>query len=138
MAVDEYTGAEKRIEYLTAGLGLAASLITAWHWGWRSGLGIACGSGLSWVNFRWLKGGISTLAGLTSVTDGEQPPRVPRSVYVKFLGRFVLMLVAVYVILTRSLLPSGAVLLGLFAVVGAVMVEMIYELMGGNSAVNGR
>ncbi len=128
---DEYSGAEKRIEYLTLGIGVAAAIAATWHWGWRGGLGLAIGAGLSWINFRWLKTGISTLAGLASVRLGEQAPRVPRTVYVKFLARFVLLLLIVYVILSRSLLPAGAVLAGLFAVVAAVLVEMIYELVHG-------
>jgi hypothetical protein len=42
-----------------------------------------------------------------------------------------LLLVAVYVILSRSLLPVAAVLGGLFAVVAAVMIELMWELVRG-------
>ncbi len=108
-------------------------MATLWHWGWRAALGVAIGAGLSWINFRWLKTGISTLANLSNVGVGDQAPKVPRSVYIKFLGRFVLLLVAVYVILSRSLLPAAALLAGLFAVVVAVMVEIIYEIARGGA-----
>jgi hypothetical protein len=137
MAADEYTDAEKRIEWFTFALGLTAALVAIWRWGWRAGLGLALGSVLSWINFRWLRTGISTLARLSSVKPGEEPPRVSRMVYAKSLGRFVLLLVVVYVILSRSLLPAGAVLAGLFAVVAAVLIEIVYELVRGTGSVAG-
>lgn len=52
----------------------------------------------------------------------------PASVYIKFLGRFILLLAVVYVILTRPILPGDAVLLGLFTVIAAVLCEMVYQL----------
>lgn len=136
-ARDDYAHAQKRIEWFTLALGLTAALATTWRWGWRGGLGLAIGSALSWLNFRGLGAGISTLAGLSSAKPGVEAPRVPRSVYVKFFGRFVLLLVAVYVILSRSLLPAGAVLAGLFAVVAAVLIEIVYELLRGSGSVTG-
>jgi hypothetical protein len=42
-----------------------------------------------------------------------------------------LLLLIVYVILSRPLFPAVAVLAGLFAVVAAVMMEMIFELAFG-------
>ena len=54
---------------------------------------------------------------------------MPVSVYAKFFGRFALLLVVVYVILSRSWLPVAAVLGGLFAVVAAVMIELMWELV---------
>jgi len=136
-ARDQYADAQKRIEWLTLALGLTAALVTTWRWGWRGGLGLAIGSALSWLNFRGLGTGIPTLAGLSSVQPGVEVPRVPRSVYIKFFGRFVLLLVVVYVILSRSLLPAGAVLAGLFAVVAAVLIEIVYELVRGTGSITG-
>jgi hypothetical protein len=134
---DEYSAAEKRIEYFTLVIGLAAGIAATWRWGWRGGLGLAIGAVLSWINFRWLQTGISTLAGLAARRAGEEAPRVPRTVYMKFLGRFLLVLLIVYVILSRSLLPVGPVLAGLFAVVAAVLVEIIYELARGTGPAKG-
>ena len=54
---------------------------------------------------------------------------MPVSVYAKFFGRFALLLAVVYVILSRSLLPVAAVLGGLFAVIAAVMIEVMWELV---------
>ena len=126
-----YRAAERRIEWFTLALGLAGAVFAAVRWGWRPGAGVALGAMLTWLNFRWLKQGVGALVTVSTAQAGSDQARVPRSVYVKFFGRFALLLLAVYVILSRSLLPVAAVLGGLFAVVAAVMIELIFELARG-------
>jgi hypothetical protein len=126
-----YRAAEWRIEWLTLALGLAGTLFVAVRWGWRPGAGVALGAGLTWLNFRWLKQGVGALVTVSTAQVGSEKARVPRTVYLKFFGRFALLLLVVYVILSRSLLPVAAVLGGLFAVVAAVMIELIFELARG-------
>ena len=126
-----YRAAERRIEWLTLGLGLAATLFAAVRWGWAWGGGVLCGAVFTWINFRWLKQGVDALVRVSAAQHGAEHPRVPRKVYVKFFGRFALLLLAVYVILSRSWLPSAAVMAGLFVVVGAVLAELIFELVRG-------
>ena len=55
--------------------------------------------------------------------------KVPKKVIAKFFGRYVLLLGALYAILSYSLLPAAAFLAGLFAMVVAVLAELLYELM---------
>jgi hypothetical protein len=124
-----YAAAEQRIERLTLVLGLAGAAFAFARWGWRPGAGVALGAALAWLNFRWLKQGVGALVNLSTAQANSEHARVPRPVYVKFFGRFALLLVVVYVILSRSLLPVAAVLGGLFAVVGAVMIELMWELV---------
>lgn len=123
-----YRAAERRIEWLTLILGSAAAVVGAVRWGWRYSAGLALGAALAWVNFRWLKQGIDAMAMLSSAQGATETPRVPTSVYVKFLGRFALLIGVVYVILSRSLLPAAAVLAGFFALVAAVLIELVYQL----------
>lgn len=131
-----YRAAELRIEWLTLGLGAAGAVSAGLRWGWREAAGVALGAALSWINYRWLKQAITAMAQLSSAQANAPRVRLPASVYVKFLGRFVLLVGVVCVILAGSLVPGGAVLAGLFAVVAAVLVEMIYLLLfgGGNGA----
>jgi hypothetical protein len=133
MAGDDsvYRGAEKRIEWFTALVGAIAAIATAVRWGWGAGIGLALGAALSWLNFRWLKQGVGALVKVSTAQTGSDKPRVPRSVYLKFFGRFGLLLLVVYVILSRSILPAAAVLAGLFALVAAVLLEMVTELTRG-------
>ena len=126
-----YGAAEKRIEWLTLGLGAVAAVFAAIRWEWRAGAGVALGALLTWVNFRWLKQGVGALVAVSTAQAGSEHARVPLSVYLKFFGRFALLLGVVYVILSRSILPAAAVLGGLFSLVGAVMLEVIFELLRG-------
>lgn len=126
-----YRAAEHRIEWLTLGLGLAGALFAGLKWGWRPGAGVALGAALTWLNFHWLQQGVTALVRVSTAQAGSEHARVPMGVYLKFFGGFALLLVVVYVILSRSLLPAAAVLGGLFAVVAAIIVEVVFELVRG-------
>jgi len=126
-----YVAAEHRIEWMTLAFGLAGSVFVLLRWGWRPAAGVALGAALAWLNFRWLKQGVTALVKLSTAQANSEHARVPMSVYAKFFGRFALLLVVVYVILSRSWLPVAAVLGGLFAVVAAVMIELMWELVRG-------
>lgn len=123
-----YAGAERRIEYVTLGIGVAAAAGAALLWGWRAGLGVAAGAGLSGINYRWMKQGVDALAEIARPQQGAEKVHVPRSVYFKFIGRYALLIVAAYVILAYLRLPITAVMAGFFAVVAAVLVEMAGQL----------
>src|SRR5579864_1367823 len=124
-----YVAAEHRIEWMTLAFGLAGAVFTLLRWGWRPGAGVALGAALAWLNFRWLKQGVTAFVRASTAQANSEHARVPVSVYAKFFGRFALLLLVVYVILSRSLLPVAAVLGGLFAVVAAVMIELMWELL---------
>jgi len=140
MAVDEgfCSAGHRRIEYLTLGLGATGTLIAALRWDWKAGAGVAIGGALAWVNFRWLKQGVAAMAQLATAQAGASAVRIPKRVYFKFFGRFVLLLGGICVIVWCSLLPPAAIFVGLFALVAAVLAEMIYELVRGVSNPNAR
>ena len=126
-----YQDGERRVEYLTLGLGAAGTVLVAVRWGWRAAAGLALGAALSWLNYRWLRQGVGALARVAAAQADAPRVRVPKRIYVKFFGRVALLLVVVYVILSGSLLPGATVLAGLFAAVAAVMIELIYRLVRG-------
>lgn len=125
----------RRVESLTLVLGGVGVAYAGWRWGWRGALGLAIGVGLSWINFRLLRSTIQDFgrgaAAVKPLAIGEkvEPPRVPFGSYFKFFGRFVLQLVGVYVILTRTSLPVVSVFAGLFAPSVAVVAALLYELL---------
>lgn len=127
-----YAAAERRVEWLTAVLGVVGAAFAFVRWGWAWGAGVALGAAITWVNFRWLKLGVGALvnASVAQAADAEHF-RIPQGVYVKFFGRYALLLVVVYVILSRSLLPVAALIGGLFAAVAAVLVELLWQLVTG-------
>ena len=119
----------RRVEWLTLTLGGLGSALAALWWGWRGALGVALGTVLSWINFRWLKGGVHAFGKAATELAGSEAARVPKRAYIKFIGRFALLLVAVYVILTRSWVPPVAFFAGLFASAAGVVVALVYELL---------
>ena len=126
-----YRAAERRIEFVTVGLGTGVSLVAGIRWGCRAAAGVALGAALAWVNYRWLKQGVGALAQLFAAQAGAAEVRIPKRVFVKFLGRFALLIAVVYVILSRSWLPAAAVLVGLFSLVAAVLIEVVLQLLRG-------
>lgn len=131
MAAEAFGSATlRRVEWLSLTLGGLGTAWAAWHWGWRGGLGLAIGAVLSWINFRWLKGSVFAFGQAATIEpSGAQNAPVPKSAYLKFIGRFALLLVAIYVILTRSWFPPIAFFAGLFASAAGVVIALVYELM---------
>jgi len=125
-----YAAAERRIEYFTAGAGLVGAIMATAFAGTAAGIGVAAGAALSWLNLRWLRQGVRTLANLATAQAGAEKPRVPKSTYFKFLGRYVLLLAAGYVILSRFHLTAWPLVAGLFAPVAGVMMELTAEIFG--------
>lgn len=126
-----YRAAERRIEYFAVVLGAAATMIAVPVWGGRAALGVGAGALLSWLNFRWLKQGVAALVTVSTAQAGAEEVRVPKRVYLKFLGRYASLIVVAYVILRVSSVPALALLSGLFAIVAAVLMELLYELSRG-------
>jgi len=130
MAAEPFgTAALRRIEWLTLVLGGAGAAWGGWRWGWRGSAAVALGAGISWINFRWLKSSVQAFGTAATAQAGSPQVRVPVLAYVKFFGRFALLLGALYVILSRSWLPAVPVLGGIFAAPAAVVVALVYELL---------
>jgi hypothetical protein len=123
-----YAASERRIEYLTVAIGALATIAVTAMWNWRAGAAVASGAALSWINYRWLKQGVATLARLSAAQSGTENARVPPSVYLKFLGRYALLIAAAYATLRGFKLPVASLLAGFFAVIAAVIVELIGQL----------
>jgi hypothetical protein len=126
-----YAAAERRVEWLTATLGAVGAAFAFFRWGLAWGAGVALGAAVTWINFRWLKVGVGALVNASVAQADAERARIPQGVYVKFFARYALLLVVVYVILSRSLLPVAALIGGLFAAVAAVLVELMWELVTG-------
>jgi hypothetical protein len=133
-----YEAVERRIERLTLAIAAAATMFASVRWGWRAGIGVAIGGMLSWLNFRWLDQGVGQLLRAFTGEANAQPGRVSRWIFVRFLGRMLLMLTALYAILKTTWLPGKAVLAGLFSLICAASVEVGYEIVTGFREPNSR
>lgn len=125
MATDPafYAAAERRIEYLTIAIGAGAAVFAAAFWRPVAGAGVAIGAFLSWINFRWMRRGIETLARVSVAQQGAEKPRVPGGIYLRMIGRYALLILAAYVILRGFGSMADGFLCGLFAAIAAVLVE---------------
>ena len=128
-----YEAVERRIEKLTLLIGAVGGAYIASKWGWRSGVGFAAGSALSWLNFRWLEQGIGGLFRAAVPQTAGEPYRASIWIYARFFARMALLVGAVYVILRVAWFPGKAVLGGLFSLIAAVILEVTYEVATGFS-----
>jgi hypothetical protein len=124
-----YTAAERRVEYFTLAIGAAAAVCAAIFWRASAGAGIAVGTLLSWLNFRWIRRSVGVLARLSIAQAGAEKPRVPGLTYMKAAGGYALLIVAAYVILRGFHAMREGFLCGLFAAVAAVVVELVGQLI---------
>lgn len=121
--------AQRRVEFLTLGLGAVAGIVAWIRLGWPEAAGLVLGAFVAWVNFRWLRRLVGWIAKSATAHPGQDPPRMPASVIWQMLGRYALLGVVLYVMLLRFYWPALAFLCGLFALGAAVLLELIGELV---------
>ena len=102
--------------WMTVG-GILVAVI--WH-GWTWAAGFALGSGVSWLNFRFMKQVVDSL--------GQNRPTRKRVAILAGL-RYALLGGGAYAILHYSPVSMTATLIGLFVSVAAVIVEICFELV---------
>jgi len=125
------SGAYQRIQRGTIALSIAAVLGATPLFGWRSGLGVAMGSLLAYLNFVWLHHGSELMVQRMLAPTGTGPSRF--RLILAFVGRYIFVIAAAYVILKSY--PSMLVgfMVGLAFPILAAMYEGIYEAVAGSS-----
>jgi hypothetical protein len=119
-----YAGALTRISRSMIVLALVFSLAAWLLYDWRVALGFACGCAIAYLNFYWLKRVVGALADHAAETGKTQSSK---GVVLRFLVRYVLMALAVYVIFTVSPASLYGLFAGLFLPVAAIACEAAYE-----------
>jgi small-conductance mechanosensitive channel len=138
------------LEQLIAGttlvLGLAAAIPVGFFHNWMWAIGIVIGAFLSWLNLRWLKQGVATLAaasvaqanpevpasspqGVDTTTSSSKKATVPFGSYFFAMFRYALIALAVYVIFKYLKVPILSMIAGLFALGAATLVACLYEIL---------
>jgi small-conductance mechanosensitive channel len=121
---DIYSGAADRIPWFMAALGLVVAAAAWWKFGPSSAMGFVGGSVIAFLNFHWLKSGVTGLADRVTQAGSRQSGK---GIVFRFLLRYVLMGAAAYVILTSFPASLRGLLAGLFLPVGAIACEAGYE-----------
>jgi len=125
------SGAYGRILRVAIALSLAGTLAAALMFTWQSGLGLAIGSLLAYINFVWLHRGTERLveriiASNKTTPAGESKPRRVRFAF-PFPLRYGLLIAVAYVILKSYPRLLIGFIVGLILPIVAAMGEGIYE-----------
>jgi ATP synthase I subunit len=120
---------ERRIAWLTLTLGGAAAGIVAIlrNWPWAGGLAI--GTVLAWLNFRWLKRGLDALVAVATAQEGAAKPRIPFGTWFRLMFRYGLIAFCVYVIFKVLKVPLASMAVGLCALGAATITASVYEIL---------
>jgi len=120
-----YGRALDRIHRIMVALGLVASFATWIGFGYRAAIGVLLGCSIAYLNFYWLKSGVSGLADRVTNTG---KPQSGKGIVARFLLRYGLLGAAAYAILTSFPASLRGLFAGLFLPVGAIVCEAAYEL----------
>jgi hypothetical protein len=120
---------ERRVSWLTLVLGGATSIIVAIlrHPAWAEGLAI--GTALAWLNFRWLKRGLDALVEVSTAQEGAAKPQVPFGTWFRLMFRYGLIAFCVYVIFEVLKVPLASMVVGLCALGAATIAASVYEIL---------
>jgi len=120
---------ERRIAWLTLLFGFAAAAVFAAlrRNSWAAGLAI--GTALAWLNFRWLKRSLDALVVIATAQEGREKPKVPLSAYLVALFRYGLLGLAVYAIFVFLHVPLGSMIVGFCALAAAAIVASVWEIL---------
>lgn len=120
---------ERRIGWLTLLFGLvAAALVAVLRYRlWAAGL--AVGTVLGWLNFRWLRRAADALVTVSTAQEGREKPKVPLTIYLAALFRYGLLGLAVYVIFVYLHVPLGSMVLGFCALAAAAIAASVWEIL---------
>ena len=120
---------EQRIAWLTLVLGGATAIIVAiWRRrAWAEGLAI--GTVLAWLNFRWLKRGLDALAAVSTAQEGLAKPRIPFGTWFRLMFRYGLIAFCVYAIFEYLKVPLASMVVGLCALGAATIAASVYEIL---------
>jgi hypothetical protein len=124
-ADDFYSGALDRIRHSMIALALVLSPAAWWKFGRSPALGFFSGCVIAYLNFHWLKSGVS---GLTDRVTNTGKPQSGAGIIARFLLRYLLLGAAAYGILTSFPASLSGLFAGLFLPVAAIACEAVYEL----------
>lgn len=124
-----FSRTEQRIAWLTLVLGGATAIIVAIlrHPAWADGLAI--GTALAWLNFRWLRRGMDALVAVAKAQEGFAKPQIPVGTWFRLMLRYGLIGFCVYVIFEVLKVPLASMVVGLCALGAATITASVYDIL---------
>src|SRR5437868_604057 len=127
-----YSGAYSRISRTIIALGLIATPLLAWRFGWKFAAGFLAGCAAAYVNFAWLKLAVDGM--VDKMAANRRAPSGAALIF-RFFWRYIFIALLAYVIFRGSSHAVYGFCAGLFVPIAAAMCEGIYEAM---TAIRGR
>jgi ATP synthase I subunit len=122
---DFYSRAAERIPWFMAGLGIILAVVAWPVFGGATAAGFLLGAAIAFLNFHWLKSGVSGLAD--RVTNAGKA-KSGKGIVFRFVLRYVLMGAVAYGILSSFPASLRGFFAGLFLPVGAIACETAFEI----------
>jgi hypothetical protein len=119
----------RRIVFLIPVLGMLGGAAVALWRGIDFAEGFVLGSGLAWLNFRWLRRGLEAITTAAAARGEVEKPNGQTGIYLAATFRYGLIGLAVYVIFTYLHLPVLSVVLGLCTLAIAVLAASVWEIL---------
>ncbi len=113
----DFGRASRRIARFLACVAVAGTALAGAAGGWKWGAGFLAGSVAAWFNFHWLKRLVSALGGKPAPSS------------FRLALRYLLLGGCGYVIVRFSSIPVPAVIAGLLALIAAIFIEILFELV---------
>jgi hypothetical protein len=128
------SAAYKRMLRVTVVLSVAGAVLALFVGGWASCAGLSAGATVAYLNFVWLHHGANLTVQRMLAPRANQPSQ--QRVVFAFIGRYLFVLFAAYVILRSYPHARIAFIAGLALPVVAAMFEGVYEAVatGNNQA----
>jgi hypothetical protein len=120
---------EQRIAWLMLVLGFAAAAVVLAFRNLAWAEGIAIGTVLAWLNFRWLRRGMDAIVVGSAAQEGRSQPKVPLISYFTAIFRYALLALGVYVIFVYLHVPLVSLILGLCALGAAAVAASVWEIL---------
>jgi small-conductance mechanosensitive channel len=122
--------AERRIGWLTLLIGAAAAAVTCFLASPASGVGVAVGAALAYLNLKWMQAGLDAMTGRAARRSGQQregKPGVGAWGFLKFSLRYFLIALIIYVMISRFGVPVVSMLWGLRALGAATIAYGVFD-----------
>lgn len=120
---DSFRGFDRRLDRFSLVIAVIATLALLFFHSLKSALSLASGAALSYINFRWLKQAADFI-----VLEGAQGRRAG-GVAFRFVARYALIALFLYVTIRSSVLELIFVFAGLLTYVAAILIEAVYEFV---------
>jgi ATP synthase I chain len=122
----------RRILTYTLVSGVIVAIVAAAMHSVRWSAGVAVGTALALLNYRWLDQALGGMVTAAQAQEGATKAVVPVSLYAKFMGRYLLIAIVLCVIVKFFRVPILACLVGLLALGSGTIAAALHDVFSGN------